>query len=106
MNAETETSQQSNASVFEDLRAVVRDAEALLRATSSQTGERLQEVRARVEESLRAAKSRLNELQEHTLQRAREATTATEEYVRKNPWQALGIAAGIGVLIGLLVSRR
>jgi ElaB/YqjD/DUF883 family membrane-anchored ribosome-binding protein len=97
---------QSSESLFEELRAVVRDAEALLRATSAQSGEKLQEARARAEESLRAAKARMSDLQESTLRQARAATDATENYVRENPWQALGIAAGVGVLIGLLVSRR
>lgn len=101
-----EVGDQSGDTLFEDLRAVVRDAEALLRATSAQTGEKLQEARARAEESLRAAKARMGDIQEDAARRAREATTATEDYVRENPWQALGVAAGIGVLIGLLVSRR
>jgi ElaB/YqjD/DUF883 family membrane-anchored ribosome-binding protein len=101
-----ETSNQTTESLFEELRAVVRDAEALLRATSAQSGEKLQEVRARAEETLRAAKERMSSLQDDTLRRAREAGDATEQYVRENPWQALGIAAGIGVIIGLLVSRR
>ncbi len=101
-----EMGNQSSESLFEELRAVVRDAEALLRATSAQSGEKLQEARARAEESLRAAKARMSDLQDTTLKQARAATDATENYVRENPWQALGIAAGVGVLIGLLVSRR
>src|SRR5262245_33422918 len=101
-----ETTDQAGDTLFEDLRAVVRDAEALLRATSAQTGEKLQEARARAEESLRAAKARMSDLQDDALRHAREATGATENYVRENPWQALGIAAGVGIIIGLLVSRR
>ena len=101
-----QTGDKGGDALFEDLRAVVRDAEALLRATSAQTGEKLQEARARAEESLRAAKARMGDLQDDAVRRAREATSATEDYVRENPWQALGVAAGIGVIIGLLVSRR
>jgi ElaB/YqjD/DUF883 family membrane-anchored ribosome-binding protein len=89
-----------------DLKTVMNDAEALLRATSAQTGEKIQEVRARAEESLRQAKARLGSIEEEALRRAREVADATDEYVRENPWQSVGIAAGVGLLLGLLLSRR
>jgi len=92
--------------LVEDLKVVVRDAEALLRATSAQTGEKIQEVRARAEQSLKQAQTRLAQLEDQAYQRAREVADATEVYVRENPWQALGIAAGVGVLVGLLLSGR
>lgn len=89
-----------------DLKTVMNDAEALLRATSTQTGEKIQEARARAEESLRQAKVRLTEIEQEALKRAREVADATDEYVRTNPWQSVGIAAGVGLLLGLLLSRR
>jgi ElaB/YqjD/DUF883 family membrane-anchored ribosome-binding protein len=92
--------------LVEDLKVVMRDAEALIKATSAQTGEKIQEVRARAEESLRQARSRLTVIEDEAMQRAREVADATEEYVKENPWQAVGIAAGVGLLVGLLVSRR
>lgn len=92
--------------LVEDLKVVMHDAEELIRATSSQTGEKLLEVRARAEESLRQAKERLSEVEEEAVKRAKEVAQATEDYVRENPWQSVGIAAGIGLLVGLLLSRR
>ena len=92
--------------LLEDLQTVVRDADALLKATSAQTGEKIQEIRGRAEESLRLARIRLAQVEELALQRARDAATAADEYVHENPWQAIGIAAGVGLLLGLLVSRR
>jgi len=89
-----------------DLQTVMSDAEALLRATSAQTGEKIQEVRARAEESLRQAKARLSSIEDEALRRAREVADATDEYVRENPWQSVGIAAGVGLLLGLLLARR
>jgi ElaB/YqjD/DUF883 family membrane-anchored ribosome-binding protein len=89
-----------------DLKTVMSDAEALLRATSTQTGEKIQEVRARAEESLRQAKARLSSIEDEALRRAREVADAADEYVRENPWQSVGIAAGVGLLLGLLLSRR
>ena len=92
--------------LLEDLQLLVRDAEALLKATATQTGERIEEVRARTEESLRATKERLAQMEDETLERAREVATAADEYVRENAWQSVGIAAGVGLLIGLLLRRR
>jgi ElaB/YqjD/DUF883 family membrane-anchored ribosome-binding protein len=92
--------------LVEDLKVVMRDAEALLRATSAQTGEKIQQVRAQAEESLRQARTRLSALEDDAMQRAREVATATEGYVRENPWQAIGVAAGVGLLVGLLLSGR
>lgn len=103
MNANTEVTTDQ---LVSDLKTVMQDAEALLRATSSQTGERIQEVRARAEQSLQQARARLSELEQEAYKRAQEVADATEGYVRDNPWQSVGIAAGVGLLIGLLLSRR
>jgi ElaB/YqjD/DUF883 family membrane-anchored ribosome-binding protein len=103
MNANTEVTTDQ---LVSDLKTVMQDAEALLRATSSQTGERIQEVRARAEQSLQQARARLSELEQEAYKRAQEVADATEGYVRENPWQSVGIAAGVGLLIGLLLSRR
>jgi ElaB/YqjD/DUF883 family membrane-anchored ribosome-binding protein len=92
--------------LIDDLTSVVRDAESLLRATATQTGEKVQEVRARAEESLQKAKERLASVEEETLARARALAGDADEYVRGNPWQAVGIAAGIGLVLGVLLSRR
>lgn len=103
MNAQVEVTADQ---LVADLKTVVEDAEALLKATSTLTGEKIQEVRARAEESLRQAKVRLGEVEEEALRRAREIADAADEYVHENPWQSVGIAAGIGLLVGLLLARR
>ena len=103
MNTATEVTTDQ---LVEDLKTVMRDAEALIKATSAQTGEKIQEVRARAEASLKQAQERLSEIEDEALRRARELAGATEDYVRENPWQSLGIAAGIGLLLGVLISRR
>ena len=92
--------------LIDDLTAVIRDAESLLRATAAQTGDKVDEIRTRAEESVRQAKERLAGIEEETLQHARVLAGEAEEYVRGNPWQALGIAAGIGIVLGLLMTRR
>jgi ElaB/YqjD/DUF883 family membrane-anchored ribosome-binding protein len=103
MNGNVETTADQ---LVSDLKSVVNDAEALLSATSTQTGEKIQAVRARAEESLRNARARLAEIEQEAMRRAKEIADATDEYVRDNPWQSVGIAAGIGLLLGVLLGRR
>jgi ElaB/YqjD/DUF883 family membrane-anchored ribosome-binding protein len=90
--------------LLEDLQAVVTDAEELLKATAGHAGEKVQEARARAEESLSTARERLGEMRADAIDQARELVSSGEEYVRRNPWQAVGIAAGAGLLVGLLIS--
>lgn len=92
--------------LMDDLHTVIRDAEGLLKATASQTGEKVQEFRERAEESVRQAKERLAGVEEEALRRAKELADDAEVYVRANPWQSVGIAAGVGLLLGLLIARR
>jgi ElaB/YqjD/DUF883 family membrane-anchored ribosome-binding protein len=98
--------QLSASQLIDDLTAVIKDAESLLRVTAAQTGDKVEEIRARAEETVRNAKARLGEVEEQALERAREFAGDADDYVRGNPWQAVGIAAGIGILIGMLMSRR
>ena len=92
--------------LLEDIQVVIRDADALLKATAAQTGEKIQEARARTEESLRRVKARLGDVEDEALKRARALAGEAEDYMQSNPWQVIGTAAGIGVLLGLLMSRR
>lgn len=92
--------------LFEDLKAVVEDAEALLSATAGQAGDRIAEARSRAEATVKAARKRMGDLQEDVIEQTKEAAEQAEEYVRSNPWQAVGIAAAVGVIIGLMLSRR
>jgi len=92
--------------LIEDLHTVVRDAEDLLKATASQAGEKIQQARARAEESVRQAKERLAGVEEEALARARAIANDADKYVRDKPWQAVGLAAAVGLVLGLLIGRR
>ncbi len=81
--------------LMHDLKAVVGDAEDLLKATAGQTGERIEKVRARAEESVRTARDRMQD-----------AGLQFDEQVRENPWTAVGIAAGAGLVLGILLGRK
>jgi ElaB/YqjD/DUF883 family membrane-anchored ribosome-binding protein len=96
----------SSQQLLDDLSAVVADAEELLRATASQTGERIAAVRSRAEESVKVAKSRIADVQDNLMDQAKVAAKEADAYMHENPWKAAGIAAAVGVLIGAIISRR
>ncbi|MBI4997408.1 MAG: DUF883 domain-containing protein [Rhodocyclales bacterium] len=89
-----------------DMKVVVGDAEELLRATASQAGEKVTALRGKIEDNLVKARATLADAQAAVVEKAKEAGHATDEYVRDNPWKSVGIAAGIGLVIGLLIGRR
>ena len=103
MATETEVEQVTKGELMEDLRAVVAGAEELLKATTDQTGERIAAARGKAEQSLKAAKVRLDE--QDAAVRAK-TKVATEDYVRDNPWKAMGIAAAAGFVLCILATRR
>jgi len=90
----------------QDLETVLHDAEALLKASAEHGGEKTAEARAKIRQSLDAAKRRLHEAEQSAVRYGEDAVHATEDYARKNPWQTIGIAAGIGLVLGVLVARR
>ena len=103
---EAEAEQVTKEKLMEDLKAVVADAEELLKATADQTGERIAAARGKAEESLKAAKVRLDEQEAALMVKTKAVAKATEDYVRDNPWKAVGIAAAAGLVLGILAKRR
>lgn len=103
---ETLSDEVTKEQLMADFKVVVADAEALLKATVGQGGEKVAEVRAKAEESLKVAKARMADVQAALLVRTKEAAKATDAYVHENPWRAIGVAAGVGLVIGLLIGRR
>lgn len=92
--------------LLEDLRVLVRDAETLLRQTEGEVGERVSEVRSRIEDKLDDARGRLRGAGGDRAERMKAAARSTETYVRENPWTAVLIAASVGFLIGNIGRRR
>lgn len=106
LSAEKNAVEVTKEKLISDFKVVVADAEALLKASAGQGGEALAAVRARVEDSLAVAKSKMLDAEEELLVKTKIAAKATDEYVHDHPWNAVGIAAGVGLLLGLLISRR
>jgi len=89
-----------------DLKVVVADAEELLRATAGQAGEKVAEMRGRIQEHLATAKDSLAEAQAAMVDKAKQVGRAADDYVHDNPWRSVGVAAGFGFIVGLLIGRR
>lgn len=106
LSAEAEAVGVTKDQLIHDFKTVVADAEALLRATAGQGGEALTAARARAEESLAAVKARMIESEAAVIARTKAAARATDEYVHVHPWQAVGAAASLGLVIGVLIGRR
>ncbi|NML85739.1 DUF883 family protein [Polaromonas sp.] len=88
------------------IRSEISDAEELLSATADQVGEKMAGLRERIQRRLREAKSRLADAEVLLVDKTRAAARATDDYVHESPWTAIGVAAGIGVLVGLILGRR
>ena len=93
-------------SLIQDLKAVVGDAEDLLKVTASQSGEQISRIRARAEESLRTARARMKDITESAEAQALAAARDFNKQVHDNPWSAIGIAAGVGFVVGVLAGRK
>jgi ElaB/YqjD/DUF883 family membrane-anchored ribosome-binding protein len=92
--------------LVDDFAEMLTEAEDLMKRAASETGERAKDLRSQVEAKLLAAKSRLQEMQGEALDNAKAAARVTDDYVHDNPWQAIGAAAALGFLVGLLMNRR
>ncbi|MEW9897738.1 DUF883 family protein [Chitinivorax sp. PXF-14] len=95
-----------NEALIGDLRNVLADTEAMLKEVEADTSAGAEALRIKIAANLRNAKTKLIEAERLAAEKARAAAKATDEYVHEHPWQAVGVAAGVGFLLGLLVSRR
>jgi ElaB/YqjD/DUF883 family membrane-anchored ribosome-binding protein len=92
--------------VVDDFATVLRDVEDLLKKAGQETGDRAHELRAEAESKLLAAKYRLRELEDQFVARSRAAAKHADDYVHESPWMAIGVAAAVGFVAGLLLNRR
>lgn len=92
--------------LMDDFKKVIQDAEELLKATAGQTGDKIGVVRERAEQSLREARRKLGEMESNVVDRARAAAKATDNLVHEKPWQSVTLATAVGVMLGMLISRR
>ena len=96
----------SKEKLITDLKVLISDTEELLTATTGQAGEKIAVARERIQASLAVYKDKLIDAEQALMERTKEAARATDEYVHEHPWQAVGAAAGVGLLLGMLIARR
>ncbi|AZG10321.1 DUF883 domain-containing protein [Pigmentiphaga sp. H8] len=100
------TSTAGKEKLISDVKVVLNDAEDLLKQAASSTGDRAVELRESALTSLKRAREKLLDVQDSMLERSKAAARATDDFVHDNPWRAIGVAAAVGFLAGLLVNSR
>ena len=92
--------------LVDEMSAVISDAEEMLKRAATETGDKARDLRSQVETNLLRAKLKLQEYEGEALDHAKAAARFTDDYVHDNPWRSIGIAAAVGLLVGLLMNRR
>lgn len=105
-SASTTTGNGQNSPIARDIQNVVSDAQELLRTVQSEGSSKLSEVKGQVQAKLDNAKQMLSQMGTQVQDSAKQAMDTTDEYVRANPWRAVGISAAVGALVGFLIARR
>ena len=94
--------EQTTEKLLEDLRTVIRDGEELLRAGAEELNEKAKAARERLAAALEVAKDTRRKLQVRVTAGAR----AADEAIREHPYQSIGTAFGVGMLVGILLNRK
>ena len=102
----SDSTEQSRTKLVDEFSNVLSEAEDMLKRAANETGEKAKDLRSQVEAKLLTAKLRLQEFQGQAVDRAKETARATDDFVHEHPWQSIGIAAAVGVVVGLLMNRR
>ena len=102
----TEGSENARDKLVDEFAAVLAEAEEMLKRAASETGDKARDLRSQVETKLLRAKLSLQELEGQAVDKAKAAARATDDYVHDTPWQAIGVAAAVGIVVGLLMNRR
>ncbi|MDC8759772.1 DUF883 family protein [Janthinobacterium fluminis] len=92
--------------LMNDMKHIIHEAEDWLSSGAAHSGEELQAVKERFEDTLRTAKTDLLRVEANMLAKTKLAAQATDTYVKDNPWKSVGLGAAVGIVFGLLISRR
>jgi ElaB/YqjD/DUF883 family membrane-anchored ribosome-binding protein len=89
-----------------NFKSLISDTEDLLKASAGSAGEKLADARVRAQQALAGARAAVARAEGVAAERARAGARVVDETVHENPWAAVGIAAGIGLLVGWMLGRR
>lgn len=101
-DSETGEPEMNMSKLVQDFKVVVHDAEALLKASAGELGEKAREARTRLAASLEGAKANFHRFEDRAVAGAK----ATDRMIREHPYESLGVAFGVGLLLGVLVARK
>ena len=106
MNDTVSETQASKEKLVHDLQRVIADAEELLHATAGQTESKVVELRERIRGNLMDARHKLGDIEDAVKGKTKKVVRATDDYVHDHPWLAIGSALSVGLVVGMLISRR
>lgn len=92
--------------LMSDLRSAVNDGDHMLKEMANATTEELASARSRIEATVGAARTRLNDARILVARKAGQAAEVSVEYVKENPWKTVGVVALLGLVAGVLLNRR
>lgn len=92
--------------LLDDFHAVISETEDLMKSVSNENGGKSQALRDKIEDNLKQAREYLHDFEGAVVDKSKVAARKTDEYVHENAWSTVGIAVGIGILIGLLMRDR
>jgi ElaB/YqjD/DUF883 family membrane-anchored ribosome-binding protein len=96
----------TRAGVSREVHNFIADVEDLVKDTTSLTGDELAKAKATLSERISAARQSIDAMSSAVAKRARNTASETNAYVHDQPWKAVGIGAAIGLLLGVVISRR
>ena len=103
MNAKSATQSRD---IGADVSGAISDAEEMLAEAAGSTGEKAAELRRKALEQLSALRGRLDDVRQKALDQSKAAARVTDDYVHDHPWRAIAVAGCLGVVIGMLITRR
>jgi ElaB protein len=92
--------------IDDDLTLLSDTLEEVLRSSGDPADQKYVELKARAENALHAVKSRVSHASDTYYYRAKKAAYRADDYVHEKPWQGIGVGAAVGLVLGLLLTRR
>jgi len=92
--------------LYQDSKVVIQDIDVLMKEAFGDVKEKAAAARVKIDEILKQAKNRYDNVEAVVAERSKAAAKVTDQYVRENPYKAIGIGFGVGLLVGMILTRR
>ena len=92
--------------LLEELNEILNNAEELFNEKTEAGADELKKLKKRLSSQVQNAKSQFNSLQDEAVEKTKQAIKHTDELVQNNPYKAIGVAGVIGLLLGVLISKK